>query len=180
MIMDHVMKIGTTEFRWGERTFVMGVVNMTPDSFSGDGAMADGGSENRWVHMAVEQAKRMVGEGADVIDVGGESTRPPSMYAGAEPVTADDECSRVLPVINALRSQLSVPLSIDTRKARVARAAVGAGAAMINDISMLSDPDMAATAAATGVPLVISHIRGKARYTDPALEVADVSSNAIS
>ncbi|MDA0232164.1 MAG: dihydropteroate synthase, partial [Chloroflexi bacterium] len=167
------MKIGATEFSWGKRTYVMGVVNVTPDSFSGDGTLRDAGSSDRWVQAAVEQALRMEDDGADVIDVGGESTRPPSMYAGAEPVDADAECSRVLPVIEALKERLSVPISIDTRKAAVARAAVSAGVALINDISMLGDAEMAATAAWADVPIVISHIRAKARYTDPAREVAE-------
>lgn len=173
------MKIGTTEFSWGLRTFVMGVVNVTPDSFSGDGTISGATTDRRWVDAAVEQAKRMEVEGADVIDVGGESTRPPAFYAGAEPVSADAECSRVLPVIEALIKRLSVPVSIDTRKADVARVAVSAGAALINDVSMLGDPEMAATAAAMDVPLVISHTRAKARYANPALEIADDLAEAV-
>ena len=173
------MKIGTTEFSWGLRTFVMGVVNVTPDSFSGDGTISGAATDRRWVDAAVEQAMRMEDEGADVIDVGGESTRPPAFYAGAEPDSADAECSRVLPVVEALVKRLSVPVSIDTRKAVVAHAAVSAGAGLINDISMLGDPEMAATATAMDVPLVISHIRAKARYADPAREIADDLAEAV-
>ncbi|MDA1296720.1 MAG: dihydropteroate synthase [Chloroflexi bacterium] len=173
------MKIGATEFSWGKRTYVMGVVNVTPDSFSGDGTLRDAGSSDRWVQAAVEQALRMEDDGADVIDVGGESTRPPSMYTGAVPVNADEECGRVLPVIEALRNRLGAPISIDTRKAEVARAAVNAGAAMINDVSMLGDPEMAATAASAGVPVVISHIRPKAIYSNPVLDVATDLEDAI-
>lgn len=173
------MKIGAAEFSWGKRTYVMGVVNVTPDSFSGDGTLRDAGTSDQWIQAAVEQALRMEDDGADVIDVGGESTRPPSMYAGAVPVNAGEECGRVLPVIEALRNRLGAPISIDTRKAKVARAAVNAGAAMINDVSMLGDPEMAATAASAGVPVVISHIRPKAIYSNPVLEVATDLEDAI-
>jgi dihydropteroate synthase len=162
------MRIGDTNFIWGERTFVMGVVNVTPDSFSGDGAMS--GAD--WTRRAVEQALRMEDEGADILDIGGESTRPPAFYKGAKPVSAEDECRRVLPVIEALRGRLSAPISIDTRKAEVAKAAVAAGAALLNDVSMLADPAMAAAAALTGAPIVISHTRPKAEYIDPAADVA--------
>ena len=169
------MLIGDRNFNFGERTFVMGVVNVTPDSFSGDGAMSD----DDWTKRAVEQALRMEDEGADVIDVGGESTRPPAHYKGAEPVDAEAECRRVLPVIEALRGRLSAPLSIDTRKAEVAKAAATAGAALLNDVSMLGDPEMAGVAASTGLPIVISHIRPKAVYDDPVTDVAHDLSEAI-
>ena len=105
------------------------------------------------------------------IDVGGESTRPPSRYEGAKPVDEAEELRRIIPVIDALQSKLSVPISIDTRKANVARAAVEAGAAMINDVSMLSDPNMAKSAAELEVPMAIGHIRSRAIYKDVTSEV---------
>lgn len=173
------MFAGKTEFRWGERTYVMGVVNVTPDSFSGDGTLRSDGASGGTATKAVEQALRMEDEGADIIDVGGESTRPPAMYHGAEPVDADEECRRVLPVIEQLKDRISVPISIDTRKASVAKAALDAGAVMINDVSMLGDPDMSSTAAESGAALVISHTRPKAEYTDPVGDVAADLQNAV-
>ena len=164
------MQIGKRCFEWGDRTYVMGVLNVTPDSFSGDGLLSSDAADG-WVERCVGQALRMEAAGADIIDVGGESTRPPSRYEGAKPVDEAEELRRIIPVIDALRSKLSVPISIDTRKANVARAAVEAGAAMINDVSMLSDPNMAKTAAELGVPLAIGHIRSRAIYKDVTTEV---------
>jgi dihydropteroate synthase len=169
------MLIGKKNFNWGERTYVMGVVNVTPDSFSGDGTMTGPAG----IQRAVEQALRFEDDGADIIDVGGESTRPPAVYAGAKPVSAAEELQRVIPVIEALVSRLAVPVSIDSRKAAVASAAVRSGAAMLNDISMLEDPGMAAVAASTGAPIVISHIRPKAIYDDPVADVASDLSAAV-
>ena len=103
-------------FNWGERTYVMGVVNVTPDSFSGDGTISE--DDEAWVQIAIDQALQMEDEGADVIDVGGESTRPPSVYQGAMPVNGDEECRRVLPVIAGLKNRIGIPISIDTRKGR--------------------------------------------------------------
>jgi dihydropteroate synthase len=159
------MVIGGRDFRWGVRTYVMGVVNVTPDSFSGDGIGHD-------TAAAVAQALRFVEEGADIIDIGGESTRPPSVYKGAMPVTADEELARVGPVLERLAGKLEVPVSIDTRKARVAREAVAMGAALVNDVSMLGDPEMAATVAGLGVPVVISHTRPRPEYADVVEDVA--------
>lgn len=167
-------------FRWGERTYVMGVVNVTPDSFSGDGTIEAGQAADNGVQTAVDQALRMEDEGADVIDIGGESTRPPSIYKDAGPVDAQEECSRVLPVVKALHGRLAIPISIDTRKAEVALAAVNSGAAIINDVSMLGDPEMADAAAGTAATLVISHIRPKAEYRDPVGDVANDLEAAIS
>ncbi len=164
------MQIGNRQLEWGSRTYVMGVLNVTPDSFSGDGVLASSDLDG-WVNRCVRQALEMEAAGADIIDVGGESTRPPAHYKGAKPVDESEELRRVMPVLEALRANLSVPISIDTRKAGVARASVQAGAAMINDVSMLADPDMAATAAHLDVPLVIGHIRPKAEYADPTSEV---------
>ena len=164
------IRIGNRVFQWGSRTYVMGVLNVTPDSFSGDGVLASGDS-HVCVERCVEQALEMEAAGADIVDVGGESTRPPARYKGARPVDETEELRRVMPVLDALRAQLTVPISIDTRKSGVARAAVDAGAAMINDVSMLADPDMARTAAELEVPLAIGHIRPRAEYEDPTSEV---------
>ena len=138
-------RCGHTEFRWGERTYIMGVCNLSPDSFSGDGLGSD-------VEATLEQARRMVAEGADIIDVGGESTRP-----GTEPNSSiDDELKLVIPALERLAAELEVPVSIDTYKAEVARRALAAGASVINDIwGLKRDPEIAAVAAAAGVPLIL-------------------------
>lgn len=152
----------------GARTLVMGILNVTPDSFS------DGGRHHD-VPRAVDAALAMVAAGADLIDVGGESTRP-----GAPPVDEPTEQARVVPVVAALAAHLSVPISVDTTKSAVAQAAVGAGAVMLNDVSGLRhDPALAAIAAASGAALVLMHMRGTtadmyrlASYADVAKEVA--------
>jgi len=131
----------------GDRALIMGVVNVTPDSFSDGGRLVDPGS-------AIEAGARMADEGADLIDVGGESTRP-----GAEPVPRAEEMRRVLPVLATLREHgLRTPVSIDTRHADVAEAALDAGAALVNDVSALSDPAMARLVAERGVPVVLMHL----------------------
>ena len=145
----------------------MGVVNVTPDSFA-DAPFADS-------EAAVAHALQLEADGADVIDVGGESTRP-----GAQPVSAADELARVLPVVRRLSSRLKIPLSIDTYKASVARAAVDAGAVMINDVSGLRfDPALCSVASASGAALVLMHTRGgpqtmhaEAEYRDVVGEIA--------
>lgn len=140
-------------FEWGSRTYVMGIINVTPDSFSLDGLGYD-------VEAAVEQASRFVAEGADILDVGGESTRP-----GHKPVPLDEELRRVLPVVEALAREFSVPISIDTYKAEVARRAVAAGATMVNDVwGLRADPDMAEAVAAAGVPVVLMHNQDDTEY----------------
>jgi dihydropteroate synthase len=149
------LAIGDSKFVWGERTYIMGIVNATPDSFSGDGVLPTTGD----IQNAVDQALRMEDEGADIIDVGGESTRPPSLYPDAKPVDSDDEIRRVVPIIEALAGRLDVPISIDTRKASVVVAAVDVGAAIANDVSMLGDPEMVGIVASTKVPVIVSHIR---------------------
>ena len=149
-----ITRCGNMEFRWGQRTYVMGIVNVDPDSFSGDGL--------RDAESAIDQGKRFAAEGADIIDVGGESTRP-----GFEPVSADEELGRVLPVIERLASELPVPVSIDTYKSEVARKAVAAGARMINDVWELKrDAKLARVAAEAGVPLVISQNQRDSRFED--------------
>ena len=151
------------ELELGKRTLVMGILNVTPDSFS------DGGRYTE-VDAAVEHAVRMVEAGADILDIGGESTRP-----GAQPVPADEEIRRVIPVIRAVREALPrVPISIDTYKAETARRALEAGAHILNDVwGLKADPEMAKTAAEFGCPVVISHNRAEsAGYADIAREVA--------
>jgi dihydropteroate synthase len=146
----------------------MGVLNVTPDSFADAAHWTDSGS-------AIEAALRMEAEGADLIDVGGESTRP-----GADPVSAADEMARVLPVLRGLDGRLRIPISIDTYKADVARAAIDAGASIVNDVSGLTyEPDMALAAAATSAALLLMHTRGRSKtmyaeavYGDVMTEVA--------
>src|SRR6478752_7420249 len=142
---------------------IMGVLNVTPDSFS------DGG-EFFSTEKAVEQGRRMAAEGAQIIDVGGESTRP-----GAEAVSDDEECGRVLPVIERLRKSLSVFISIDTSKASVARAALDAGASIINDVTGgRADPEMFALAAERRAALIIMHMQGTPRTMQAAPHYDDV------
>ncbi len=147
-----ITRCGGREFKWGERTYIMGIINVTPDSFSGDGLGRD-------IEAAVAQGKRFAAEGADILDIGGESTRP-----NAAPVSEDEELSRVLPVIERLASEVSLPLSIDTHKWEVAQQALSAGARMINDIwGLRHDPRLAKLAAEWGVPIILmSNQRGKA------------------
>jgi dihydropteroate synthase len=151
------------------RTAVMGVVNVTPDSFSDGGRFLD-------PQAAIDHALRLAAEGADILDIGGESTRP-----GAADVPPDEETDRVVPVIRGIRDAgCSVPISIDTRKAGVARAACEAGADAVNDVSALGDPDMAGVVASLSVPVVLMHMKGEpgTMQTDPTYgnvvgEVAD-------
>ncbi|MDI3328275.1 MAG: dihydropteroate synthase [Alicyclobacillaceae bacterium] len=141
------LRIGDRIFRWN-RTLVMGILNVTPDSFS------DGGRYND-VERALARAREMVDQGADLLDIGGESTRP-----GHVPVSAEEELNRVIPVIRAVSAELDVPISVDTYKAKVAEAAVKAGAHLINDVwGLKKDPEMAGTVAKLGVPVVVMHNR---------------------
>ncbi len=146
----------------GTRTALMGVVNVTPDSFSDGGRFFD-------TRAAVDRCRRLADDGADILDVGGESTRP-----GAADVAADEEVRRVVPVIEAAASQLDVPISVDTSKADVARAALEAGAAMINDVTAGSDPGMFALAAERGVPIVLMHMKGTPRTMQKTPRYDDV------
>ena len=151
---------GDREFRWGERTFIMGVLNVTPDSFSGDGLGGD-------IAATLAQARRLVAEGADIIDIGGESTRPES-----SPVSADEELNRVIPVIEKLAKEITVPISIDTYKPDVARRALEAGAGMINDIwGLRRNTELALVAAEWGVPLVIMANQRELTYREIIPEV---------
>jgi dihydropteroate synthase len=147
--------------------FVVGVLNVTPDSFSDGGRFLDPGA-------ALEQALRLAAEGADLVEVGGESTRP-----GAPVVPVEEELRRVLPALDRMaRARLPVPVAVDTSRPEVARAALDAGAAMVNDVRGLADPELAAVVARAGVPVVIMHMRGTprdmrqhARYGDVVAEV---------
>jgi dihydropteroate synthase len=167
-----VTRCGNLELRWGERTYIMGILNVTPDSFSGDGVGND-------VNAAVLQAKQLVEEGADIIDVGGESTRP-----GAPPVPVEEELRRVVPVVERLAKELSVPISIDSYKSGVAEKALEAGARMLNDQwGLKHDPRLAELAAKWNVPIVLmsnqrdkggydaSLKRDTADYADPIAEI---------
>lgn len=140
-------------FAWGSRTYVMGILNVTPDSFSGDGILT---AEDA-VGAAVTQARKFVTEGADILDIGGESTRP-----GSTPIGVEEELERVIPAVKAIREVVDVPLSIDTYKAPVAEAALKAGADLVNDVwALRMDPDVADVAARWGCPLILMHNRSK-------------------
>lgn len=159
----------------GRRTLVMGILNVTPDSFADGGAYPDPG-------RAVEAALALEEAGADIIDVGGESTRP-----GAARLSAAEEAGRVVPVLRRLAPRLRAPVSVDTYKAEVARQAIDHGAAIVNDVSALGhDPGLAAVVAEAGVPLVLMHMRGRSRdmyryadYDDVARQVVDELRSAI-
>lgn len=158
--------IGGRTFRWGERTHVMGILNVTPDSFSGDGLLAAPGPD--YVAAALELAGRMVAEGAELLDVGGESSRP-----GHQPVEASEEIRRVVPVVQALRdAHPEIPLSIDTTKPAVAAAALDAGVALVNDVwGVAQDDALIRLAAERGIPIVLMHNRAEARYVNLVAEV---------
>lgn len=146
------LQIGNHTFLWGSRTYVMGILNITPDSFSGDGIL----SQSDAVRAAVEQARDFLTHGADVLDVGGESTRP-----GSQPVNAQEELERVIPVIEAISHEIpDSMISIDTYKARVAEAAFRAGAHILNDVwGLRADSELASVAAASRVPVILMHNR---------------------
>lgn len=161
-------KLARRSLAYGERTLVMGVLNVTPDSFS------DGGQFFAF-ERAIEQAEQMISEGADIIDVGGESTRP-----GSEFVSEDEELHRVIPVIERLASSSSIPISIDTTKAWVARTALAAGAEIVNDISGLRfDPAIADEVAKAKAGLVLMHSRGTPKDMQQMPPVADIMNEVI-
>lgn len=148
----YVLQLRSRTLVLGERTLLMGVLNVTPDSFSDGGLYFD-------ANAAIARALDMERAGADILDVGGESTRP-----GAEPTDVDDELARVAPVIDALRGKLQIPISIDTQKHEVAEAAIAAGAEIVNDVSALNaDPAMAEVVRTNRVPLILMHMRGRPR-----------------
>jgi len=160
----------------GSKPIIMGVVNITPDSFSDGGKFFD-------TNRAFEQGKSLADEGADILDIGGESTRP-----GSDPVDIDEECRRTIPVIERLVAAVDIPVSIDTRKPEVAKRALDAGAKFINDATMLThDPELASVAAEAGCALVLNHIKGTPKdmqqdphYDDLWPEIVDTLENAAS
>ena len=160
-------RCGGMTFHWGHRTYVMGAVNVTPDSFSGDGQGCDVGA-------AVDLALRMEAEGADIIDVGGESTRRYDNRPGAVPVDAEEELRRVVPVIERLSNVLTVPISVDTYKPVVARRCLEAGAGMVNDIwGIRADTEMMAVVADCGVPVALMHNQAGHEYRDMIPEIIE-------
>ncbi|MGB2764213.1 MAG: dihydropteroate synthase [Candidatus Aminicenantaceae bacterium] len=149
MIKKHILQVNSKNYTLGQRTWIMGVINVTPDSFSDEGLYLDR-------EKAVERGLELAEEGSDIIDIGGESTRP-----GSEPIPLDEELRRVIPVISELRKRIDTLISIDTTKSKVANAALDAGADIINDISSFqSDPNMFPLAAQKGAPIILMHIKG--------------------
>ncbi|MEK7106887.1 MAG: dihydropteroate synthase, partial [Patescibacteria group bacterium] len=153
------VKIANKTFEWGKRTYIMGIINATPDSFSGDGLIAEG---KDWVSKAVAQGVQQEKDGADILDVGGESTRP-----GSTPVSLEEELRRVIPVIEGLAKNISIPISIDTYKSEVARQAIQAGASIINDVWALQmNPSTADVAAEYKAPIILMHNRSKPKNAE--------------
>lgn len=168
------LQIGNYTFHWGSRTFVMGILNITPDSFSGDGLippLPEGEGWGEGKNRALAQAREFLSNGADILDVGGESTRP-----GSQPVNADEELERVIPVIESIKKEFpDVLISIDTYKAKVAEQAFRAGARILNDVwGLRADPQLASVAAAFRAPVILMHNR-----SNPAsVEVREQLGNA--
>jgi dihydropteroate synthase len=162
------IKLNSRTLVLGERTLVMGVLNVTPDSFSDGGKFLELGS-------AIEQAYAIERAGADLLDIGSESTRP-----GSAGTPASEELDRILPVLEALRGRLKIPISVDTRRARVAELALRAGAELLNDVSGLkSDPRIAEVAARHGVPLILMHMRGEPRTMQVGPFARDVMKDVL-
>ena len=172
MSSTKVTRCGSTEFHWGKRTYVMGIVNVSPDSFSGDGSSD--------VETAVAQACRFVDEGADILDIGGESTRP-----GFSPINIEEEVRRVVPVIERVAARVNIPISLDSSKYEVAWRALAAGATMLNDQwGLKTEPKLADLAARNNIPIILMSNqrdiggydagvgRDTANYTDVMTEVA--------
>ena len=154
---------------WGRRTYLMGIINVTPDSFSGDGLLAGGRSRDQAVTAAVELGRAFVAEGADILDVGAESTRPAAVYGEHPAVDAETEAAVAVPVVAALAADLGdrATISIDTAKGEVARRALAAGATIVNDVwAGRRDPNTAAAAAQAGAHLVLMHNKEQAAYPD--------------
>lgn len=156
------MKIGNKEFKIGQRTYIMGILNFTPDSFS------DGGVFNN-IDSAIEHVKKMIDDGADIIDIGGESTRPDHT-----PVSEEEEIKRVMPVIKAIREKFDIPISIDTYKAKVAEKALEAGANLINDVwGFKKEKNIAKVAAKYNVPCCLMHNRDNEDYENLMEDILD-------
>ena len=161
MLRSDNLRIGDSLFEWGQRTYLMGILNLTPDSFSGDGLLSGPTDEDskidviNLVRSALDQARSFVQAGADILDVGGESTRP-----GAAQVDAASELERVIPVIEALTEEFDIPISVDTYKHQVAEEAIRAGAQLVNDVwGLNADPELAETISRNKVPVILMHNR---------------------
>ncbi|BCZ44152.1 dihydropteroate synthase [Clostridium gelidum] len=162
------MKIGNKEFKIGERTYIMGILNFTPDSFSDGGIFND-------IDVAIEHVKKMIDDGVDIIDVGGESTRP-----GYTLISDEEEIGRVVPIIKAIKENFDIPISIDTYKAKVAEKALEAGADLINDIwGFKKERDMAKVAAKYNVPCCLMHNRDNEDYKNLIEDILDDLSESI-
>lgn len=149
------LQAGGAVFEWGTRTYLMGIINVTPDSFSGDGLLQGDEREQAHLEKVLEQARSFAAAGLDIFDVGGESTRP-----GSEPVPVEEEIARVVPVVRMLSREFQIPISVDTYHAATAQAALEAGAHIINDIwGLRADPQMAAVAARFNAPVILMHNR---------------------
>ena len=166
--MTNLTVSGGEPLAWGKRTYVMGIINVTPDSFSGDGVSGDASA-------AAEQAIRFQEEGADLIDVGAESTRP-----GHQPVSEAEELARLLPALEAISALVSIPVSVDTWKSGVARIALGHGASIINDVwGLKADPFLAKVAAESGAGLIVMHNQNGHRYNDLLPDIAARLSESV-
>lgn len=161
MLRSTELKVGNYSFNWGSRTYLMGILNLTPDSFSGDGLVGESGGgdlkndQEELIQAALEQARGFVEAGADILDIGGESTRP-----GASAVDVDEEILRVIPVIQSLAREFDVLISVDTYKHQVAQAALKAGAHIVNDVwGLHADPEMAETIARYNAVVILMHNR---------------------
>ena len=165
VFLDHIpLRTARREIRIGERTLIMGILNVTPDSFSDGGKFME-------PEKAVEDGVRMAMEGADILDIGGESTRP-----GSDPVSIDEEMGRVLPVIRDLSKKINIPLSVDTMKAEVAREALAAGAEIVNDVSAMNyDSQMAKVIADAGAAVILMHMRG----TPKVMQTGDLAYRSL-
>jgi dihydropteroate synthase len=158
MLHSPSLTVRQRALHWGERTYIMGILNITPDSFSGDGLLAEANDprgKGGPIAAALEQGWRFVAAGADILDVGGESTRP-----GSAPVSTELELQRILPITRALATELDALISIDTYKAEVAQAALEAGASIVNDVwGLRADPELAGVIARAGAPVILMHNR---------------------
>ncbi len=174
--MNNVIKCGNIDFNIGERTYIMGIINATPDSFAGDGIANN-------IDKVLYFADKMIKDGADILDIGGESTRP-----GSERISEEEEIGRVIPVIERIKNNFNVPISVDTYKHKVAELAISAGADMVNDISgLMFDSNMASVVANMNIPVVLMHTFGdpkimqnSPKYTDVIADIIDYLNIATS
>lgn len=167
MLYSQSLTAGNRDFDWGTKTYLMGIINITPDSFSGDGLYHSSDSPDdfdidKLVETAITQAHDFANAGADLLDIGGESTRP-----GADLVDIETELQRVVPVVKSIAQELDLPISIDTYKHQIAQAALKSGAVMVNDVwGLNADPEMGATIARHGVPVILMHNRSSWVHAD--------------